>query len=339
MARRFDGIVLFGRAVVGVEPADYILSEDVRLVALPHYSDLKQLRDVIRAFPGTARAMWSGLDGVDALWVFGPHPFEFLLMFLALVRRKRVVVGVRQDTLTYTRMRLGTGRGQRVKFAASAIMDGIHRLLGRRLPATLVGPEIAAHYGGERPSNLVMTVSLVPELALAAGPRDGQSATPARLLTIGRLDNEKNPLLVVQTLAELERRRPGGQRLTWIGRGTMEAEVHTLAAELGVEDLIDFRGYLSFGEELLDLYRGADAFVHVSWTEGVPQVLVEAMACATPIVATAVGGVAGLLDGGTAGLLVAAGDRDAPWMRSSACSTTDTCASDSRRAACSSPPS
>jgi len=59
------------------------------------------------------------------------------------------------------------------------------------------------------------------------------------------------------------------------------------------------------------VYRGADLFVHVSLTEGVPQVLVEAMAAGLPIVATDVGGVRTVLDGGDAGMLVPAADLNA----------------------------
>jgi glycosyltransferase involved in cell wall biosynthesis len=62
---------------------------------------------------------------------------------------------------------------------------------------------------------------------------------------------------------------------------------------------------------LMALYRSAHVFVHVSRTEGVPQVLVEAMACGTPVVATDVGGVGSALDRGRAGLLVPPGDADA----------------------------
>jgi glycosyltransferase involved in cell wall biosynthesis len=51
--------------------------------------------------------------------------------------------------------------------------------------------------------------------------------------------------------------------------------------------------------------------VHVALTEGVPQVLVEAMATGLPVVATAVGGVAAALRDGEAGLLVPPDDRDA----------------------------
>jgi glycosyltransferase involved in cell wall biosynthesis len=64
-------------------------------------------------------------------------------------------------------------------------------------------------------------------------------------------------------------------------------------------------------ESSADLYRQAHIFVRVSFQEGVPRVLYEAMAFATPIVATDVGGVRPALDGGRAGLLVPPGDLDA----------------------------
>jgi glycosyltransferase involved in cell wall biosynthesis len=59
-------------------------------------------------------------------------------------------------------------------------------------------------------------------------------------------------------------------------------------------------------EGLLDLYRSSHVFLHVSWTEGLPQVLSEAFASALPVVATDVGGVAEAV--GEAALLVRPGD-------------------------------
>ena len=88
----------------------------------------------------------------------------------------------------------------------------------------------------------------------------------------------------------------------------MEEAIRERAAELGVTDRINLIGFVPFGPELLDLYRRAHAFVHVSMTEGVPKVLVEALGCATPIVATDVGGVRDVLDDGRAGLLIPPAD-------------------------------
>ena len=91
----------------------------------------------------------------------------------------------------------------------------------------------------------------------------------------------------------------------------MERAIRERAAELGIAERIDLVGFVPFGPELLDLYRGAHVFVHVSMTEGVPKVLVEALGCATPIVATDVGGVRDLLDDGRAGLLIPPADLEA----------------------------
>jgi glycosyltransferase involved in cell wall biosynthesis len=61
---------------------------------------------------------------------------------------------------------------------------------------------------------------------------------------------------------------------------------------------------------LAELYSESHALLHVSWTEGVPQVLFEAFAAGLPVVATAVGGVAEAA--GHAALLVAPGDAAQP---------------------------
>jgi glycosyltransferase involved in cell wall biosynthesis len=128
------------------------------------------------------------------------------------------------------------------------------------------------------------------------------------LLTVGRIDTEKNPLLLVEALARLEQEQPGRYLLRGVGRGPLEQAVSRRARTLGVEERIELQGYVPFGPALLDLYRRAHVFVHVSLTEGVPQVLVEALACGTPVVATNVGGVAAALDRGDAGLLVPPGE-------------------------------
>jgi glycosyltransferase involved in cell wall biosynthesis len=182
-------------------------------------------------------------------------------------------------------------------------MDGLHRALARRVRATVVGPSNAARYGAP-PRVLIMTPSLVPAAAVVEEPVARDWSGTIELLTVGRVDAEKNPGLVAQLLAELERLRPGRFRLRWVGTGPMMDDVERHAEALGVGDRLVLEGFVPFGPELLELYRNAHAFVHVSLTEGVPQVLVEALASGTPIVATDVGDVRTGLAGGEAGLLV-----------------------------------
>jgi glycosyltransferase involved in cell wall biosynthesis len=158
---------------------------------------------------------------------------------------------------------------------------------------------------------LPMVGSMVADRDVVAAPADRDWAGVITLLTIGRLDPEKNPLLLIEALADLERRFPGRYRLKWAGRGEMETAVKRKAVERRIIDCIDFLGYVPFGPDLLSLYRNAHIFVHVSLTEGVPRVLVEALASGVPVIATDVGGVTTLLDGGRAGLLVRPSDATA----------------------------
>jgi glycosyltransferase involved in cell wall biosynthesis len=312
VAAGFDEYVVFARVVGRADDPDarLLLPAEARLVELPDYGGLRRLPNVARAAFRTLAAFWRGLDRVDAVWTFGPQPFELVLVFLALIRRKRVVLGVRQDTPAYFRARI-RGRSWKPVLAAIDLMDGVHRRLANRVPATIVGPANAARYGAPTGRVLAMAPSLVPAAAVVEEPPPRDWSRPIELLTVGRVDAEKNPPLVAQLLAELERLRPGRYRLRWVGTGPLMDDVSRRASELGVGDRLELVGFVPFGPELLDLYRGAHAFVHISLTEGVPQVLVEALASGTPIVATDVGDVRTAVADGEAALLVPPSDLEA----------------------------
>ena len=311
VGQHFRSATLFGRATDAGELDHFVaLPSTLRLERLPDYESLLRLRRVLGASVGTLSRFWTSLDRLDTVLVFGPHPFAFAFAVLALARRRHVVLGVRQDTISYFRARLPSRRWVPTLAVVHAI-DLAFRVLARRVPTLVAGTEIAGRYGGESGRVLVMSDSVVRsgDVALAAEKRDTDG--PIELLTVGRIDPEKNPLLLVDALAELNRLEPGRFRLTWVGSGPLEQMVRSKAGAAGLEELLDLRGWLPFGPEVLDLYRRAHVFVHVSLTEGVPRVLTEALACATPVVATDVGGVSTALEGGRAALLVPPSDLDA----------------------------
>jgi glycosyltransferase involved in cell wall biosynthesis len=303
VAKHFRSLTVFGRVLPSVEPSEYSLAEGTEVVALPYYANLRRLGAVARAVLGTVRAFRRNLDRVDILWIFGPHPLSSVLVLLALLRGRRVVLGVRQNTVEYTRSRIASRRWLPIVVAMRAL-DAVDRLAAHRLPVTVVGEDAGRRYGAPRPRLLVMTVTLMREADVVGEPRQEDWSGQLELLTVGRLEPEKNPLLVVELLAELERKHPGRYRLTWIGRGVLEDAVRRRSVEVGVADRLELVGYVPFGPALLDHYRRAHVFVHVSLTEGLPQVVVEAHASGTPVVATDVGSVAQALDGGGAGILV-----------------------------------
>jgi glycosyltransferase involved in cell wall biosynthesis len=307
VAKDFDALVLFGRAAPEDEAEQRDIAHEVpgaELAPLPFYPSLADLGAVAAAFARLPGALWRGLGRVDVVWCFGPHPFSLLLALLGLARRKRVVLGVRQDTMRYFRARL-RGRAGRPLLGPLWVLDALWRALGRRVPVTVVGEELERAYGGPRPGVLPMQISLVRDADVAAEPRAWAPGPVVELLTVGRIDVEKHPLLLVDALADLG----PAFRLTWVGTGPLAGAVAERARERGVA--VELPGFVPPGPALVARYRAADAFVHVALTEGVPQVLVEAMATGLPVVATAVGGVRAALHGGEAGLLVPPDDRAA----------------------------
>jgi glycosyltransferase involved in cell wall biosynthesis len=306
----FDELILFGRVGGSEREAEYVLSPD-DLVPLPHYPHLRDLRAVARSAVGTLRALWRGVERIDVLWAFGPHPFTLAAALIAIARGKEVVLGVRQHSVRLYAVRVhGWKRPPAV--GAMWLLDSAFRLLSRHALVSVQGEELGERYAraGAR-GVLTMTESVVRARDVAADVPARDWSGTIELLTVGRLETEKNPLLLVEALAELERKAPGRYRLTWVGRGPLEPAVRECARELGVDGLITLIGYVAFGAGLLDLYRRAHVFVHVSLSEGMPKVLIEALACGTPIVATDVGGVRAALGGGSGAILVPPDDRDA----------------------------
>ena len=92
------------------------------------------------------------------------------------------------------------------------------------------------------------------------------------------------------------------------GEGDLAAALEARIERRGLSGHCELRGYVPLDGGLLDLYRRSHVFLHVSRTEGLPQVLTEAYASGTPTVATAVGGVRSL---GRCSLLIEPGDASA----------------------------
>ncbi|SNS77827.1 glycosyltransferase [Tropicimonas sediminicola] len=133
--------------------------------------------------------------------------------------------------------------------------------------------------------------------------------TGKRLLFVGRLAAVKGVPVLLEAFKAVAAQHPEAH-LTLIGDGPERARLETEAEHLGVSRQVAFAGYRS-QEEVAAALADADLFVLPSFAEGVPVVLMEAMAARLPVVATRVGGVQELVEDGVSGLAVTSGDADA----------------------------
>lgn len=135
----------------------------------------------------------------------------------------------------------------------------------------------------------------------AATPHDAGDAF--RILFVGRLNIQKNVDALIESIATLAT-LPGPRAiLEIVGDGPERPSLERLATQRGVAASLRWSGWLA-KPEVIASYQRADVFVNPSFYEGMPNTILEAMACALPVVATRIGGNDDLVVEGETGFLV-----------------------------------
>lgn len=132
---------------------------------------------------------------------------------------------------------------------------------------------------------------------------------PARMLLVGRLVYQKGIDLLLDALAEL---KSLDWTLSLVGDGPQAENLQAQAEALGIAERIRLESWLS-GDELVAQYQAANLFVFPSRHEGMPNAVLEAMACGLPVVASCIAGNEELVVPGETGLMVP--PEDVPALR------------------------
>jgi glycosyltransferase involved in cell wall biosynthesis len=179
-----------------------------------------------------------------------------------------------------------------------------YRLMGRAFDVLIcqsqdMKDDLVANFGASPEKMVVINnpvdVARVRRLAAVPVPATGRGAGNAadlRLVAAGRLVEQKGFDLLLEAVARCADRR---LQLTILGEGPLRPMLEAQARALGIADRVHFAG---FQANPYPFFRHADAFVLSSRFEGFPNVVLEALACGTPVIATpAPGGVREILDG------------------------------------------
>lgn len=129
------------------------------------------------------------------------------------------------------------------------------------------------------------------------------------ILCVGRLTPAKGQHVLIEAVGLLVK-QGRRVRLRLVGAGVDRPSLESTAARVGPPATITFEGAVN-QDRIKDLYASADLFCIPSFAEGLPVVLMEAMAMEIPCVTTHITGIPELIRNGTDGLLVAPGDVDA----------------------------
>ncbi len=121
-----------------------------------------------------------------------------------------------------------------------------------------------------------------------------------RLLNVGRLSPEKGQELLIQAVAGLTAEFPG-LKLSFAGVGPLEARLRAAAGAHGIAERVEFLGFV---KDMPALYQDYDLVVQSSFTEGLPNVMLEVAYLGVPVVATDVGGTREVVNHDMSGWLV-----------------------------------
>jgi len=302
-------------------------AKNVSLVPLPFFDSLPGF---FRALPGVLAALWSALGWADLVNLRVPTPAGAWAFVLARLRRRPVFLLVVGDL---------------AGVAGSVPADSLKRRLfheyvrlEERLLQEMVNRSLAITNGRAlyekhaRPGKAIYeTRNSTLSISDVAPARETYQQPSARLLCVSRIDPRKGLRYLPAAMAILREHgfEPSlnviGPTVGRIGQQEKEATLQA-ARGLGLADAIRFRGPASLSE-VYSAYREHDLLLVPSLPgEGIPRVLLEAMAAGLPLVATSVAGIPDLVADGHNGLLVPPFDGDAlgraaarlleePWLR------------------------
>jgi glycosyltransferase involved in cell wall biosynthesis len=309
-AQEFGAVRLFCRATEGdlsASPADEIFSDDViEVVRLPSfYGRIGYLR----CWAAMKRLIEAGLVGCDVCFLRVPDQVSALGIRVARklgVRTVCQLVGDAEDVFrsdeTLVKSALlrpwAAWHARRYQYSVTNQCDG----------CISVSRALAAKYCRD-PAE----AAIIPNTRLTdewfVPPRRRGSEEPLRVLYVGRLEHHKNPQLLLRAAARLSsRQRNLVVELAGDGRyrGALERE----ADALGLRRIVRFLGHIGDPAQLRECYGRAHVLALLSFTEGMPMVLIEGGAAGLPCVASRRGGIPDVAHEGENAFLVEPDDPD-----------------------------
>ena len=282
-----------------------VRASNVRLSPLPYFPGPRQFYPMLPRIHGRLKA-W--ITQCDVVHLRIPTPAAIFAFRIARARRKPVfllVVGDYQALLPHLQYQ-GAKKalfGAYVRFEEWALRHMIARAL------TFVNGAALRRKHEAQGARVFETKTTTLSLADIAFREDTCGAGRIRLLTVSRIDPRKGLRVLPAAVAELVKSGYDvsldliGPTIGLIGDDERDA-IGTEATRLGVSDRVNLMGPVAL-DRLMTLYRDYDVFVLPTRPgEGIPRVLMEAMANGTPVVTTNVSGIGSLITDGQNGLLI-----------------------------------
>ncbi len=303
----FGRILLLGRARRADEVPAGWFPVDSRFFEVLDGGDWEGIAGLVFDLPGlwgSVRRVWPRARGVYLKLFYLNSLAVFLYNLARFGDRKPVVTLLVGDAAEAVLLRGDLLPWSWQRKLAHLIVRWIIRVVQRNVAVPGYCARTLAHqYGDKRPVTVVAAEPWIKSEHIRVHDRRAPRE-PATVLFVGRLMDLKRPAHLVRPVADLIR-EGRDIRLVLVGDGPERSRLEALVLEEGLSGRVAFTGWLGLlSDRMLAEYDRADIFCLPSYAEGLPLVVLEAMARGVAVVATAVNGTPEVVRHGESGLLV-----------------------------------
>lgn len=306
-ATRFDEVWLLTCAKAIPAPIDeyQLRSKNIAIIPIPEIEHQRRLVRSMRKLWGVLSSAWQ-LSFViwqcDVIHPRLPSPIGMVGTVAAKVTRKPLFVYIAGDREDLMRQ-----HGAYMRPLAWATQRLLQALVKNTLTFT-AGPLLAEKFGGPNESVIAVIPAVIePELVVETSTALKRAEKQVKnILFVGSVGKAKGVDVLLRSIRDLKRQGKD-VHLRLIGKTTdggkwLEHQIRSL----GLHESVTYVPHMAWDRVIYE-YDKSDIFVLPSLAEGMPNVIVEAMARGVPVIASSVGGVPWIIQHGQNGLLVAPG--------------------------------
>lgn len=269
-------------------------SDNIEVTPLPKFEGRNELT---RKLPAIVPVMWNAIHEADIAYCMGPNYAGVLAMLLAKLQRKKMFASIDTDRARNV-LQMDYNRAEKyLKYGVNRFaLYPLIRLLCKDVPVFVTGNMFMGHY----PAWTQWIKTTLKKKDIPPKEMQTEDSSKSHIVFAGRLSHEKNLLRLIQAIDQLNK-SGDAVRCTIVGSGELKGKLEQLAASLDAP--VDFAGQIPNEKLIESRFLHADVFVLPSLEERQGKVLLEAMACSIPVVASNTGGIPTVITHNVNGLL------------------------------------
>ena len=275
-------------------------------------TDYKSISRLLLVFPfyfiKNRKTINKFIKNIDVLFISASGPLSILMLYKIRRNNKKVFIFIRQNTRKLISVKHNNNFLARI--ISNWIETYIEKFVQNYSNATVFafGGEIYKRYLELSSSTFSIADSRYNNSdILSINDIKDKSYTKLKLLYVGRLAPGKGLEFLIKCLSKINHFE---FTLTVVGDGTIKEDLIQLVKNLNLTNKIKFKGYIHFSKNLLNEYSSHDIFIMPSFSEGLPQVVFEAMSRGIIVVASNVGGIPDQIENNINGFLFDPGEEN-----------------------------